>query len=599
MKRAAIYGVNALLPATGVVCGGLIALAAIELTGPLTLPSSLMALACVMLAAAATLLFSWSNASTQNARYEQLRESVWQLQATLGSGDAESPVYGDTVTSLESQVRAANRAARSLLVEQEQTRALLTEQTQKRADFFGKLSHELRSPLNAILGYSAILLDEPDPDAETTRGDLRRIRQAGQNLLNLIDDLLDQSSDEFGRFAPEHAPFDLNALVERIAAQGTSRTIPVTTPSDLRRTQQTVFGNRDRIGRALSGVLERCRRLSPDGQVRIEVSPCQQANGQAQIRFIVWPVAPGSDEQPDAEWQNTTDGLFASVRATFTGSRPAPHIFQYDFAIPTDNRNKAAPTMIASVDTPVKSNDDGPRLALVIDDDPAAIDLLSRWVGRCGYRVVTAADGAEGLEKAREMLPDIVLLDALMPGKSGYEVLPVLRELPGMQCVPILMVTVDDDRNRGLCVGATDVVRKPVTEAQLRSLIAIYEEPRSGDILIVDDDQDALEILDRTIRRLGFTPRRATNGEEGLRAIEETRPKAILLDLNMPKVNGFEFIEALSSNPNLAGIPLIVVSGAELSAPQHSKLIEAGARYFLKGSAAPREIAEGLWEAVA
>ena len=158
---------------------------------------------------------------------------------------------------------------------------------------------------------------------------------------------------------------------------------------------------------------------------------------------------------------------------------------------------------------------------------------------------------------------------------------------------------VDDDRSRGLEAGASDFIRKPVTEAQLRSLVSDYEGDERGSVLIIDDDDDAADLLGRTVRRLGFDTRRAIDGESGLEAVRTDPPRAILLDLDMPDINGFRFIEALSREGEFDQIPVIVVSARRLSVAQHHTLVSAGAKFYLKGKAAPREIAAGLREAVA
>ena len=179
-----------------------------------------------------------------------------------------------------------------------------------------------------------------------------------------------------------------------------------------------------------------------------------------------------------------------------------------------------------------------------------------------------------------------------MPDRTGYDALPELRALPSLANTPIVIVTVDDDRARGLKAGASDFVRKPVSEADLRRMISVYDRDLHGDVLIIEDDDDAAELLSRTVGRLGFTTRRAADGAQGLQAVEDKLPSAILLDLNMPQLNGFDFIEQLTGDDRFAAIPLLVVSGQDLTISQHQKLVSAGARFFLKGNAAPSEIAK-------
>jgi len=262
---------------------------------------------------------------------------------------------------------------------------------------------------------------------------------------------------------------------------------------------------------------------------------------------------------------------------------------------PTEPSNNV--TDILSARRAAHSHQAHQKVALIIDDDPSAVDLLARWMRRCGYHVLSANNGAAGFEIALRENPDLVLLDALMPGHSGYELLPQMRQAPQLAATPIVLVTVDDDRERGLQAGASDFVRKPISEAELRHIISVYDSELCGDILVIEDDDDAAEIMCRNLARLGFTPRRAVDGAEGLEMLSASRPAAIVLDLNMPRLNGFEFIEALGLDCDV--VPVVVVSGQDLSLVEHRKLMAAGCRFFLKGASAPREIAQTLREVVA
>jgi DNA-binding response OmpR family regulator len=263
---------------------------------------------------------------------------------------------------------------------------------------------------------------------------------------------------------------------------------------------------------------------------------------------------------------------------------------------PRDERRKISVTC----EEPVKIERRGGRpVALVIDDDAAALDLMRRWLERNGYDVFAATDAESGLVVARAHCPDIILLDALLPGRSGYDILPELVADETLKNSPVILVTIDDDRARGLQSGASDFLRKPLTESRLRSVVDAYRAPASGDILVIEDDDDAAELIKRSVEQIGFSSRRASDGLQGIRMAAEERPSAIVLDLLMPGVDGFEVIDRLIADEELSNVPLIVVSGCEISLTQHRKLEAAGHRFFTKGAAAPREIAQSLREIVA
>ena len=235
----------------------------------------------------------------------------------------------------------------------------------------------------------------------------------------------------------------------------------------------------------------------------------------------------------------------------------------------------------------------------MIDDDEAAIDLMHRWLERMGYDVFATTDGESGLAMMREHKPDLVLLDALLPGRSGYDILKEVRSDERLSLVPVILITVDDDRARGLKAGASDYLRKPVTEAQLRAVTEVYRGKACGEILVIDDDDDAAELIQRSVEQVGFSSRRASDGVEGVEMASSKRPAAIVLDLAMPRLDGFGVIDRLSADAMLTNIPLIVLSGRDITISQHRSLAAAGHRFFSKGASTPREIAQSLLEMVA
>ena len=251
-----------------------------------------------------------------------------------------------------------------------------------------------------------------------------------------------------------------------------------------------------------------------------------------------------------------------------------------------------------SIESAMQSVEGYEKTALIIDDSDSAIDLMRRWLGRLNYGVISATDGDTGLALARAQKPDLILLDVLMPGRSGYDILEEMRADEILGATPVILVTVDDDRARGLDAGATDYIRKPVAESQLRAMLEVYATKATGEILIIEDDDDAAELVDRCARQVGFTTRRASDGAKGLKMAEEHPPIAIVLDLAMPNFNGFQVIDALLANELLRSIPVIVLSACEISLEEHRRILDAGYLFCAKGSSSPRQIAQHLKEMV-
>jgi len=542
----------------------------------------------------------------QTTVVDRASQRLSELAASCGR-NGNSGMSGDRAgfdpVSFEQDVTAILRAYRSLERERAQSNTALEQQIARHSEFYAKLSHELRSPLNAILGYASLAIEDAEAfEFDDLPQDLRKIRGAGQNLLALIDNLLQLAEDRTGRETVERVPFLLrNVLVQVVGehAQATPGTL-VAVQDDAGR--ETLFGNSAKVARAVGCVIDDAVRSRQAGFVTISTRASATHDACVEVVVEARSLTGQPVEPSETLTRHLADRLAAAVAGSLEVEPHSQHEWRYVLRLPLDiegTAGSATARALPLAQIPVAGAGANRKSALVIDDDAATIDLMSRWLERSGYDVRAATNGEHGLAIAQAMEPDIVLLDALMPGRTGYDILPDLSALPALRDTPILIVTVDDDRSRGLAAGASDYVRKPITERRLREIISVYEKDLDGEVLIIEDDEDSAELLERTVRRLGFSIRRATDGAQGLAALDDSRPAAILLDLNMPNLNGFEFIERLAQSEHYATIPLIVLSGQELSVAQHHRLLAAGCRYYMKGSAAPREIAASLREMVA
>jgi len=225
--------------------------------------------------------------------------------------------------------------------------------------------------------------------------------------------------------------------------------------------------------------------------------------------------------------------------------------------------------------------------------------LMRRRLCQQGFNVITEGDGDSGLRTARARRPDLIVLDVFMPGKSGYEVLEAIRADDEIGSTPVIMATVDDDRLKGLRLGATDVLVKPVPQEQLTGVLSVYRGGVEGEILIIDDDPDASELVSRTAAQVGLKSRRAANGMEGMAMISARRPAAIVLDLTLPDLDGFEILALLARDAELRKIPVVVFSARCVTIAEHEALARAGCTYYTKGQCSPREVAQSLKLAVA
>jgi CheY-like chemotaxis protein len=211
-------------------------------------------------------------------------------------------------------------------------------------------------------------------------------------------------------------------------------------------------------------------------------------------------------------------------------------------------------------------------VVLVIDDDPDAQDLLRRVLARAGFLVEGALDGPTGLERARELQPDVILLDVLMPGVDGWSVLSALKDDPVLGDIPVVMVTMLDDRRLGYSLGAAEYLTKPVEPARLLHLLhELCAEP-DATILVVDDDPAVRALLARTIREGGWTPVEAEHGVAALERLGDAVPDLILLDLVMPEMDGFELLDALRARDDAPTPPVVVLTSKDLTEEDRARL---------------------------
>ncbi len=227
-----------------------------------------------------------------------------------------------------------------------------------------------------------------------------------------------------------------------------------------------------------------------------------------------------------------------------------------------------------------------PRQAtvLVIDDDEAVRDLMQRSLSKDGYHVEVASDGRSGLEMARRIQPAVVTLDVMMPGMDGWAVLAALKADPGTADIPVIMLTIVDDKSMGFALGAEDYFTKPVDWPRLSSVLQKHRKPAgSQTALIVEDDSGTREMLGRALRKEGWQVREAANGKLGLEELAHGLPALILLDLMMPEMDGFGFVQELRKRPECARVPVIVITAKDLTEEDRQRLAGNVATILGKG----------------
>ncbi|HET6521869.1 MAG TPA: response regulator, partial [Geminicoccaceae bacterium] len=222
---------------------------------------------------------------------------------------------------------------------------------------------------------------------------------------------------------------------------------------------------------------------------------------------------------------------------------------------------------------------------LVVDDERAVHDLLRRELAGGGYRVLHASGGVEGLRMAREARPDVITLDIIMPDLDGWSVLRALKSDPELRDIPVILVSMLDDREMGFALGAADYLAKPIDrDALLRVLERCRAADGRAEVLVVDDDPDAREVLRRTLRKAGWQVGEAANGREALAYLARSRPGLVLLDLMMPEMDGFETLDTMRREEAWRDIPVVVVTARDLAPEEAAWLRRHAEQVFRKGA---------------
>jgi CheY-like chemotaxis protein len=225
---------------------------------------------------------------------------------------------------------------------------------------------------------------------------------------------------------------------------------------------------------------------------------------------------------------------------------------------------------------------DPSRTVLVIDDDPEACEIIAHHLKRDGFEVVVANSGAEGLQRAREVRPVAITLDVVMPEMDGWSVLSALKADDDLKDIPVVMVSMVDDKSTGYTLGATSYLTKPVDRERLLESISRHRGA-AGEVLIIEDDEHTRGMLARVLAKAGWAVTEAEDGQQGLAALEANTPQLILLDLMMPVMDGFEFLREVRARPEWRDVPVIVVTAKDLSEADRRLLSERVEQVLTKG----------------
>ncbi|MCP1843679.1 adenylate cyclase [Bradyrhizobium sp. USDA 4524] len=467
-----------------------------------------------------------------------------------------------------------------------------------KSQFLANMSHELRTPLNAIIGLAEMLHEEAQEEPDHTFLEpVGRIVQAGKHLLTLINDILDLSKIEAGKLDLYLEEFDVGALVSEVVRTTQSivnknrNRLIVDCPVDIGAMQ----ADQTRVRQVLLNLLGNACKFTEDGEIRLTAA--READGPAGwMVFVVADTGIGmtadqlgrlfqefsqADSSTTRKYGGSGLGLAISQRLcrAMGGEITVASIHGRgaEFTVRLPDQAAHAAAQRAEVprvaQSPTGRKMDPISRVLVIDDDPDALDVMRRFLGKEGFDVLTARGGQEGLKLARELRPSLITLDVLMPELDGWHVLKELKSIPELAAIPVIMLTIVDERSKGYALGAGEYITKPIDWTRLRAVLHHLSGGSSRkDILLIENEAQTRRLLASRLAAEGWRIIDAENGREGLKQLAQNRPSLILLDLMMPEMDGFEFLEALRGNAAFENIPVVVMTATDLSEADRQRL---------------------------
>jgi PAS domain S-box-containing protein len=497
------------------------------------------------------------------------------------------------------------------------------EANRAKSQFLANMSHELRTPLSAVIGYSEMLQEEmEDLGQESLLSDMRKIESNARHLLGLINDVLDLSKIEAERMEIYPEEFSVAEVVQDVAAtveslvekKGNAMAL------DLGQDLGAAYTDVTKLRQCLINLLSNAAKFTEAGKITLTAR--RERHGEVEwLTFAVGDTGIGlSPEQQARLFQRfsqadpSTTRRFGGTGLGLAITRAFAHMLGGEIGVESEEGVGTTFTVRLPahyVEAPAEgpgdalgqevSNPPAGRAAsasghvLIIDDDPATRDLLARFLQRDGFQVATAADGREGLDRARALRPRVILLDVTMPRMDGWSVLRALRADAELGDTPIIMVTVLDEQNLAFSLGATDYLHKPVEWGQLKSAMERFKpSEHDGPVLVIDDDADARERMATLLTREGWRVASAEHGRAGLDAVAARMPSLILLDLMMPEMDGFAFLRALRARREWRDIPVVVLTAKDVTADDRRRLAGQADRVLQKGRLGLSDLAETL-----
>ena len=460
---------------------------------------------------------------------------------------------------------------------------------QMKSEFLASMSHELRTPLNAVIGFSELMLDGITGDINDEQQEcLNDILSSGQHLLELINDVLDLSKVEVGKMEFRLVDLDIAEVISE-AVQTVKSLLDqkeVTLNIHIEEGIGQIYADKSRLRQVLLNLLSNATKFTHQGGT-IHVT-AETKNGmcligvkdngigikkedQEKIFEVFTQAETIQDETPKGTGLGLTltrqflTAMNGKIWVKSEYGKGSTFYFTIPFSRPVDTAFESVEEAMTQKPTQQSSIRRKQKIVLIIDDDPITRRLFSAWLVEEGYSIAEASNADEGVKQADTILPDIIILDILMPDKDGWYVLKELKSKAKTSGIPVVITSFGEEREMAFSLGAIDYFNKPINKRRFQKRIAEIGLKQHDRVLIIDDNPADIHLVSSILETEGITSFSADGGNESIEIIDREKPSLIVLDLMMPDLSGFEVIEKLHETEKTKNTPIIVLTSKDLS----------------------------------